>query len=149
MAKRKPLTLDQIAARQDKAVAFLRNVVGDADKADEIESLSVEEYADRKGFTIANPAKSKGARAAILNLTPTRRTAMATATKAETEERLDQAEETLDNVWDEVLKTDDIENPTVEQLQDIIDNIADCLNEYDPDEYDVIASQDEEEDEAA
>jgi hypothetical protein len=52
----KALSYDEIARRQEQAVNFLLNVVGDPDKAEEIESLSVEEYAERKGFALANPS---------------------------------------------------------------------------------------------
>lgn len=44
----KTKTLDQMTAMQRKAVRFLRDVIGDQDKANEIESLSSAEYAERK-----------------------------------------------------------------------------------------------------
>jgi ribosome assembly protein YihI (activator of Der GTPase) len=52
----KEKTYEQAEAAQRKAVRFLRDVVGDPEKADEIEALTVEEYADRKGFMLTNPA---------------------------------------------------------------------------------------------
>lgn len=55
MAKSKQRTYQQVEAAKTKAVSFLRNVVGDEEKASEIESLTVEQYSDRKGF-ILNPA---------------------------------------------------------------------------------------------
>jgi len=48
-------TQAQAASAQKKAVNFLQNVVGDAAKADEIEALTVGEYAARKGFVLTNP----------------------------------------------------------------------------------------------
>jgi hypothetical protein len=58
--KKKTLTRDQVEARQDKAVRFLRDVAEDPDLADEIEDLSVGEYAERKGFElINNPTKHR------------------------------------------------------------------------------------------
>ena len=39
MASSKEKTFEQAAAMQEKAVRFLRDVVGDDEKADEIESL--------------------------------------------------------------------------------------------------------------
>lgn len=56
--KAKSKTREQLERLQDKAVRFLRDVVGDDDKADEIEGLSVEEYADRKRIHLANPTLS-------------------------------------------------------------------------------------------
>jgi hypothetical protein len=55
----KDRTQDQVAASQAKAVSFLKNVVGDASKAAEIESLSVAKYGQRKGFVITNPARRR------------------------------------------------------------------------------------------
>jgi hypothetical protein len=59
---RKTKTLDQVERMQAKAIRFLRDVVGDPDKADEIEDLSPEEYAERKGAEIVeeNPRHSYG-----------------------------------------------------------------------------------------
>ena len=51
----KVYTEAQVEAKQDKAVRFLRDVVGDDEKADEIEGLSVAEYAERKRIRMGNP----------------------------------------------------------------------------------------------
>ena len=53
------LTEEQAARRQAKAVDFTRNIVKDPALADEIESLTVEEYAQRKGFRLQNPSNDK------------------------------------------------------------------------------------------
>jgi hypothetical protein len=52
-------TLEQAAAAQKKAVRFAADVLEDDDKANELESLTVEEYADRKRLHIvtSNPRK--------------------------------------------------------------------------------------------
>lgn len=58
--KKKTLTREQIAKRQNKAVQFLRDVADDPELANEIDDLSVEEYAERKGFEFAsNPSKRR------------------------------------------------------------------------------------------
>ena len=49
----------QVEARKDKAVRFLRDVVGDDDRADEVEDESVEDYADRKGLILKNTAQRR------------------------------------------------------------------------------------------
>ena len=54
----KTVTEEQLEAKQAKAVRFLRDVVGDEEKADEIESLSPSEYAERKHLTV-NPKSGK------------------------------------------------------------------------------------------
>jgi len=50
----KAKTREQLEKMQDKAVRFLRDVVGDSDKADEIDSMSPEEYADKKRIHLVN-----------------------------------------------------------------------------------------------
>src|SRR4051812_49244415 len=51
----KPLTREQLQSRKDKAVRFTRQVVGDPDRADEIQSESLEDYAERRRIQIQNP----------------------------------------------------------------------------------------------
>jgi protein AATF/BFR2 len=51
----KALTRDQIQSRKDKAVRFTRDVLGDPDRAEEIEDEDLEDYAERRKFTITNP----------------------------------------------------------------------------------------------
>ena len=55
----KPLTLDQIESRKEKAVHFTRDVLDDPDRADEIEDESLEDYAERRGFQITNPSTNR------------------------------------------------------------------------------------------
>jgi|GEM_PF-4682380 len=58
--KKKVLSPEQVEERQAKAVRFLRNVKDDSDLADEIEDLSVREYAERKGFELSdNPTRKR------------------------------------------------------------------------------------------
>jgi hypothetical protein len=57
----KVLSEDQVADRQEKAVRFAREVLGNDELADELEELTVEEYAERKGFQLNNPNR-KGVR---------------------------------------------------------------------------------------
>jgi hypothetical protein len=75
--KKKALSREQAEKRQAKAVRFLRDVVDDPDLADEIEDLSVQEYARRKGFEVINnpirkretPMNKQGLQEAVKNLT--------------------------------------------------------------------------------
>jgi hypothetical protein len=53
----KALTRDQLQARKDKAVRFVRDVLGDPDRAAEIEDESLEDYAERRKITLTNPSK--------------------------------------------------------------------------------------------
>jgi predicted RNase H-like nuclease (RuvC/YqgF family) len=51
------LTRQQIEGRKAKAVRFVRDVVGDPERASEIEDESLESYAARRRFEIANPRR--------------------------------------------------------------------------------------------
>ena len=57
MAQKKSLTADQVQAKKDKAVQFLRDVVGDDDKADQFEVLdqSGKHYKANGVFAIVDP----------------------------------------------------------------------------------------------
>ena len=80
------VTYDQVEARKEKAVRFLRDVVGDDDRADEVEDESVEDYADRKGLVIKNPQR--------------RTTDMANGdTKADLQDAIDQATQILSDAY--------------------------------------------------
>jgi hypothetical protein len=46
------VTYDQVAARQQKAIRFLRDVLQDDEEADDFESMSVPEYAEHKRLVI-------------------------------------------------------------------------------------------------
>jgi hypothetical protein len=52
-------TLEQTETAQARAVRFAENVLEDSDLADELESLTPEEYADRKGIVITNQGEMK------------------------------------------------------------------------------------------
>ena len=52
----KSKTMEQVEKMQAKAVRFLRDVVGDEDKADEIEGMTPDEYADKKRVHLVNPS---------------------------------------------------------------------------------------------
>jgi hypothetical protein len=54
----KQLTADQVQAKKDKAVQFLRDVVSDDDRADEIEDEDLDSYAERKHIQIINPRRN-------------------------------------------------------------------------------------------
>lgn len=55
--KPKALTREQLHSRKDKAVRFTRDVVGDADRADEIASESLDDYAAHRRIQLTNPRR--------------------------------------------------------------------------------------------
>jgi hypothetical protein len=54
---KKDQTFKQVEATKAKAARFVRDALGDDDRADDIEDESPEDYADRKGITITNPGR--------------------------------------------------------------------------------------------
>jgi len=52
---KKQLAYEQVQAKQNKAIRFLRDIVGDDDRASDVEDMIVEGYADSRGVTITNP----------------------------------------------------------------------------------------------
>jgi hypothetical protein len=78
-----------LQAKKDKAVRFLRDVLEDNDKADEVEDEDVEGYAARKHIAITNPP---------------RRMSMANGnandmSKADLQDYIDQATQILQDVY--------------------------------------------------
>lgn len=56
MARRpKTLTREQLQSRKDKAVRFTRDVVGEPERAEEIEGESLDDYAERRKIELSNP----------------------------------------------------------------------------------------------
>jgi predicted RNase H-like nuclease (RuvC/YqgF family) len=51
------LSREQLQGRKEKAVRFVRDVLGDPDRAEEIERESLEDYAERREFQITNPRR--------------------------------------------------------------------------------------------
>ena len=51
------LSREQIEARKEKAARFVRDVLDDPDRADEIADESLEDYAERRKFEITNPTR--------------------------------------------------------------------------------------------
>jgi len=51
------LSREQLEARKKKAVEFVRRVLEDDDRADEIENETLESYAERRKFQITNPRR--------------------------------------------------------------------------------------------
>jgi hypothetical protein len=105
------LTREQLQGRKDKAVRFTENVLDDPDRASEIEDESLDDYADRRHIQITNPSRRKGE--------------MATTSKVDLQDRVDELE---------------AEN---EALRDQIDSIADIVAPDDSDEDDPDDDQDD------
>jgi len=77
------LTREQLAGRKEKAVRFVRDVLGDPERAEEIEAESLDAYARRRRIELANPKKGVST--------------MPATTRQQLQEELDQLQEAIDN----------------------------------------------------
>ena len=112
----KQLTRDQLQSRKEKAIRFVRDVLGDPDRAEEIADESLEDYAERRKIQITNPSRRRNA-------------IMATnKSKAELEAEID-----------------DLKDENAE-LQDQLDTIADIVAPADEGEYGDADDEEEEDD---
>jgi len=102
------LTRDQLQSRKEQAVRFVRDVLGDPERAGEIADERLDDYAERRKIQIANPAKRR----------------MAIMARGKTKAQLEAEIEELQ-----------AEN---QELQDQLDAVADIVNpDEDDDEEDV------------
>jgi hypothetical protein len=83
------VTIEQVESRKDKAVRFLRDVLRDDDRADEVEDESPEDYAARKRITITNSPKRR-------TITVANGNAM---TKDDLQDCIDQATQILEDAY--------------------------------------------------
>jgi len=87
MAKPKEVTREQAARKKSQAAAFMERI-GQPDRAEEFESMSVDDYAEHKGLRLTNPHR--------------RRIAMpqpSGPTKADLQDTIDSAIEVLDDAY--------------------------------------------------
>ena len=106
----KHLTRDQIQARKEQAARFTETVQGDPERAQEIRDESLEDYAQRRRFEIANPRTRRGTM----------------ARKKTVEDYREQVAELKDQVGEL-----EEENET---LQDQLDAVADIISPEDEEE---------------
>ena len=94
--QKKPLTIEQVEKRQQKAVQFAETFFHDDALADELRELTPEEYAERRGILIQNPQRREEV------------TSMADRKPSIQEQRdeavdlLEEAQETLDDLQDRI-----------------------------------------------
>lgn len=89
-------TRDQVQATKEKAVRFVRDVLGDNEHADEIEDRSIEDYAERKRIKIVNPQRRKE------KLMAQKRTGTALSNLKKRVQELEEENEALQNQLDTI-----------------------------------------------
>ena len=100
------LTRDQVASRKDKAVRFVRDVLDDPDRADEIESESLDDYATRRRIQLLNPRTRKMAIAKRVQ------------SRQELQDRIHELEEENETLQDQLDQITDIVAPMEEEEED-------------------------------
>jgi hypothetical protein len=115
----KELTREQVAGRKDKAVRFLRGVLDDPGRADEVDDESIEDYAARRHFVLTNP-QGKGRRrrqnSPEIHGSPVGKEVTAMPQREKLADVVADRDELLDKV---------------EELRDLADDV---LSEYEPEE---------------
>jgi hypothetical protein len=105
----KQVTREQAERKQRQAVTLMERI-GDSDRADEFDGMSVEEYAEHRGLKIANP-RSTGRKAKM-------------ATKNALQEQLDGIAEVLNEAYTPETTREDLAAAVGEAL-DIINGDTD------------------------
>lgn len=142
-------TIQQIETAKDRAVRFLRNVLQDDERADQVDDESPEDYAERRGIqVIENPLPLSRASAVLdmLNIidTPTHARKSANMsqrnpTKSELNDLVNEASEKVSNLLDPELTREDM----VRQAKEL----DELLNGSDDDDDEEDQDEDEDEDE--
>jgi predicted RNase H-like nuclease (RuvC/YqgF family) len=140
--RRKPWTQRQAAERKDQAEQFVRDVLEDDDRADEIADMSVEEYAAERGKELAPnpPRKRKPMKRKVSTEQQQPRDnpvekALETTTKLAEEQsdlyrrirELEQEKESLQDKLDEIadiVECDDSDCTAEDHLEDIAEIVA-------------------------
>ena len=121
----KQVTREQAERKKQQAAEFMDRI-GEPDRAEEFDSMSVDEYAEHRGLELVNNPRRKA-----------RKTMM--ATKSELQEQVDQAAAVLNEAY--------TPESTREELATAVGEALDILNGEDEEEDDDNSDEDEEDDE--
>jgi hypothetical protein len=117
----KQVTREQAERKQRQAVTFMERI-GDSDRAEEFDGVSVEEYAEHRGLKIANPRGTE------------RKTKM--ATKNELQDMIDSAIDTLNEAYSPEVSRENLAAAVGEAL-DILNGEDADSDDSDPDSDDL------------
>ena len=109
----KVLTREQLESRKAKAIRFVRDVLDDPERADEIEDEGLEDYAARRKIQLINPRRST----AMSNADP--------RTKDELLDEIDQLQQENQDLQDQLDAIADIVSPQEEEDEDQDDDDSD------------------------
>jgi hypothetical protein len=115
----KQVTREQAELKKQQAATLMERI-GEDDRADEFDSMSVDEYAEHRGLQIANPRR------------PERKTTM--ATKSELQEQLDNIAEVLNEAYTPEATREEVVAAVGQALDIINGDDDDSADEDDEDE---------------
>lgn len=138
----KTLTYEKAAARKDQAERFVRDVVGDDERADEIAEESVEDYAERRRIQIQNPQGKERRQSMRLSSRRYRNTAGGTGDIGTRLEELENRNRELEEENEEL----SAENERLQSRLDDIVNIASPDDGQDDDDQDDDQDDDDQDD---
>lgn len=93
------LTRKQLEGRKEKAIQFVRDVLNDPERADEIADESLEDYAERRKIEITNPTRRE----------------TVPSTKRELQERIAELEAENEELQDALDEISEIASPEEEE----------------------------------
>jgi hypothetical protein len=140
----KTLTRDQVQGRKEKAERFVRDVLGEDDRADEIADESLEEYADRRKIQLAdnprgghmtvrasNPRQKKPVVAAVSssNGTPRATNALEIQTAAEQLSQLNELQKENERLQDQLDRIADVAAAPDDETSETEDDLKVKLND--------------------
>jgi hypothetical protein len=120
----KTLTRAELGSRKAQAVRFTRDVLGDPERADEIEAESLEDYAERRRVKLLNSFERRD-----MNMARS-------STKVQLEDRIDELEQENQDVQDQLDAVADIVEPADDDLDDDDDSDSDDDDTGDDDDGD-------------
>jgi hypothetical protein len=129
---KKNRTYAQVQTAQDRAVNFLRNVLEDDDRADEVEAMSPDEWADEKGIVITNPEGREG----VANGNGGNGDGVSSMTKADLVDLVDQVTGILEDAYSPESSREDLASAIGDALDVLEGNGGDEDEDTDDDDYD-------------
>jgi len=124
---KKYLTREQIETAQARAVRFAENVLEDSDFADDLEALTPEEYADRRGITITDPLERR-----ITNMANGNGNSM---TKVDTKDVCDQLQDILSEAYTPEASREELAAAIGDALDLLENGPTDDTDDTDDDSY--------------
>jgi len=111
--KPKTFTREQLESRKDKAVRFTRDVLGDAERASEIEDESLDDYAARRHMQLSNPERR--------HIVPRKTVDDYRAEIAELKDEVKELEDENEDLQEQLDQISEIVAPEVEDETDEVD----------------------------